>query len=218
MANLEVVANAVSKTLRRHKGKFQTFFQGWYGWEKWFQVELAYELADKGEAYVEKQCTYDKKKKLPVGKLLNSNAFIDIIFRKHNDTKGYFSAIELTVGRTKQSLRKVLSDLLKIKAIKKKDWFFRSVFVVLVFDRNYEKNTKFSKLYDRIKSEFQAKSIDLGDFSFLVFGWEPQNLINNMNDGNYAAWVESLVEIYKDFDIYPQISSKKTLAKMKVDK
>ena len=90
--------------------------------------------------------------------------------------------------------------------------------MILVFDRNHEKNTKFSKLYDRIKSELQAKSIDFGDFSFLVFGWEPQNLINNMNDGNYASWVESLVKIYKDFDIYPKISSKKTLAKTKVGK
>lgn len=212
MPNLDVVTNAVKKTLKLHKGKFQTFLKGWYGWEKWFQVELAYQLSDEGEAYVEKQYAYDERKKLPIGKLGNSNAFVDVIFRKNNDTKGWYSAIELTVGRTKQSLQKVLSDLLKIKAIRNGDWRFRSVFVILAFNNNFEKNTRYAKLFDEIKEKFDAKVIDGGEFSFLIFGWEPQNLMNKMNNDNYGAWVDALVKMYGDFDIYPKISSKKSVS------
>lgn len=215
MANMKIVKNAVNSTLKRHKGKFEKFLPGWYGWEKWFQVELAYELSSQGEAYVEKQCAYDKNKKLPIGKLQNSNAFIDIIFRKNNDIKDYFSAVELTVGRTRQSLRKVLSDLIKIKAIKNSEWKFRSVFIVLVYDSNYEKNTKFVQLYDKLIEKYNIKPIDFCGFTFLVFGWEPQGLKANMVNSSYGDWVDGLEKVYKEYGVTPKTSVKKLIKKVK---
>lgn len=213
MANSEIIKKALNKTLRRHKEKFGNFFNGWSGWEKWLQVELAYELNNHGQATVEGQYVYHKGKKLPIGKLGNSNAFIDIVFRKTNDSADYFTAIELTVGRTHKSLRKVLSDLLKIKALKKKEWEFRSVFVVLAFENNNIKNTNYVKLYSSIQEEFGVVPIEFERFTFLVFGWEPHALKSKMNNLNYGEWVKSLVKIYEDHGVIAKVATKRANAK-----
>lgn len=207
MANLEIIKKALTKTLKRHKEKFD-FFGNWNGWEKWLQVELAHELNNYGQATVEEQYIYHKGKKLPVSKLDNSNAFIDIVFRKNNDSVDFFSAIELTVGRTQKSLRKVLSDLLKIKALKKTEWEFRSVFVILAFEKNYIRKTKFVKLCESIEEQFSISPIYCSGFTFLVFGWEPHGLKSNMNNYDYTQWLHSLNKIYKQHDVIAKVSTK----------
>jgi kynureninase len=50
MSRLNSIESAVKNVKNRHKEKFKYFLSGWYGWEKWFQVELAYELSKNGEA------------------------------------------------------------------------------------------------------------------------------------------------------------------------
>lgn len=213
MANLDIIKKSLNKTLKRHKDKFENFFEDWSGWEKWLQVELAYELNNHGKATVEEQYVYHKGKRLPIGKLDNTNAFIDIVFRKKNDSTKYFTAIELTVGETQQSLRKVLSDLLKINALKQKEWEFRSVFVVLAFKNNKGRNTKFVKLYNAIQDEFDIEPIDFGCFTFLVFGWEPHALKSKMTVINYGEWIKCLKKIYKDHNIMAKVSTKKSYSK-----
>ena len=213
MANLDIIKKSLKKTLNRHKDKFENFFDGWSGWEKWLQVELAYELNNHGVATVEKQYGYHKGKRLPIGKLGNTNAFIDIVFRKKKDSTDYLTAIELTVGETQKSLRKVFSDLLKINALKQKEWDFRSVFVVLAFKNRNGRNTKFVELYNAIQYKFDIAPIDFGCFTFLVFGWEPPALKCNMNGANYGEWIESLVEIYKAHHIIAKVSTKKSYSK-----
>jgi hypothetical protein len=210
MAKLEIVKSSLKKTIKKHKEKFQSFLDGWYGWEKWLQVELAFELSKCGEVYVESRYAYNQNKKLPIGKLKNKNAFIDLIFRKHNDSKGYYSAIELTVGRTQRELRKVLLDLMKIRAVKNSKWEFRSVFVVLVYDVKVDKNTKFVNLCRDIQEEFNAETIVVEDFTFLMFGWESNNSIANMCNSGYSDRVEGLVELDKSQEVYPKMATKKS--------
>lgn len=198
MSRLNSIESAVKNVKNRHKEKFKYFFSGWYGWEKWFQVELAYELSKNGEAYVEKSFPYSKAKKVPSNRLGNSNAFIDIIYRKNKDLKNFYSAVEVTLGRSPQKLKKAHSDLLRIKALKNVDWSFRSVYVILIFDKNHDGNNNYIKLFNMIKNNHINRCITAGDFEFLIFGWDSNGRVSNINNISYGEWLDELTQIYKE--------------------
>lgn len=211
MKKLKVIQKAVDSIAKRHKGRLDSIFKDWYGWEKWFQVELTCQLRETGYAFVEDSFSFDQKKKIPIAKINNSNAFVDIVYRHKGDLKEPYSAIEITLARTEQGLRKVLADLIKVRAIKNKEWSWRSVFAVFIFKRGGGKiDSKFSRILEAICDKYGVKKITSGEFDFLVFGWEPENnKTKSMAYSEYNIWLKGLIKLYEDERVKPRVSSKK---------
>lgn len=207
----KTIEESLNKVLKQQKEKFNFFLENSYGWEKWFQIELAHELAKNGESYIETQLPYSKAKNLPIKNEGNSNAFIDIIFRKTNFTKDYYTAVEITVSKTKQGLRKALSDLLRLKAIKTKHWPFRSVYIILAYSTEYQKESKFEKIIESIEKEMIVKKITAGSFTFLIFGWNSKGHQKNMTIESYRNWLSKIVKIYRHHGIRPKLTKKSRL-------
>lgn len=211
VTKISVVQKAVKNVARRHKKRMGSFFTGWYGWEKWFQVELACELRKTGDAYIEDQFSFNKNKKLTQGRVKNSNGFIDIVYRHNGDLKAPYSAIEIKLDRTEQGLRSVLSDFQKIRAIKEREWAWRSVFSVFIFQKGGgSRGSKFSKILEAICERNGVKTFSVGEFEFLVFGWEPSNNQTKlMAYSEYKDWFKDLTKLYKEGDVQLKLTTKK---------
>lgn len=213
VAKISVVQKAVKDVAKRNKERMGSFFKDWYGWEKWFQVELACELRKYGDAFIEDQFSFNKNKKLTPGKVRNSNGFIDIVYRHDKDLKAPYSAIEIKLDRTEQGLRGVLSDLVKIRAIKNSEWNWRSVIAVFIFKKGGGSiNSKFSRILEAICENYGVKTFSVGEFDFLVFGWEPiNNQTRLMTYSQYKAWLDGLTKLYKQEDVRLNVVTKKKI-------
>lgn len=216
MKKLEAIQTAVRRVANKNKGKLDSILKDWYGWEKWFQVELVDQLQETGRAFVEEQFNLDKKKKLPLGKVKNSNAFVDIVYRHAGDLKEPYTAIEITLARTEQGLRKVLADFIKVRAIKNSEWSWRSVFAVFIFKKGGGKtDSKFARILEAIRDKNGVKKFTVGEFDFLVFGWEPENNKTKlMTYSEYNYWLKNLIQLYNAEGVQPKASTKKKLGRV----
>lgn len=217
MRKIPLIQEAVKVVAKRYKNRMNSsLMKDWYGWEKWFQVELAHHLQDGGDTNVEMQYYYNQNKKLPINKANNSSAFIDIIYRKSNDLKPFNSAIEITLDRTEQGLRKVRADLMKVRAIKNSEWDFRSVIAIFIFKKGGSKtDSKYSRIMNEIlnNKEFQGEIFTCGEFDFFTFGWEPKiSQTKFMKNSEYNSWLKKLNEIYANEGIKLKVATKKKAA------
>ena len=214
-SKIEIVNRAVRKVARRSKNRLN-FLSDSYGWEKWFQVELAYELSSQGDALTEAQRAFDGRKKLPAKKVNNSNAFIDVLFRKKNDLKGKYAAIEIKLIRTEQGLRHVLQDLIKIRGLLSSAWNFRSVIVVFVHGvKDGRRDGKFLKVKSDICAHEKVKPIKTEHFEFLVFGWEPtRDTTVKMAHETYDTWLKDIKAIFQDKKIESATLTKRVAKKV----
>ena len=199
--------------MKKNKIKLD-FLRGCYGWEKWFQVELAHMLTSHGEAHIEVPYAFDKRKKIPEKRVKNENAYIDVVFRKTNDLKNKYSAIEIKLIRTEQGLRQVLQDLVKVQAVLGSKWDFRSVIVVFIHGMENDTNTNYVKIKNKICEDYNVKPIGSEHFEFLIFGWEPKtNATGQMSHTSYQAWFKEIKEIFKKYGVTPKTMTKRVASK-----
>lgn len=211
-SKIQIINEAVRRVATGTKTKRRLdFLSGSYGWEKWFQVELAYELSSHGDALLEAQRAFDGRKQLPDKKVNNSNAFIDILFRKKNDLKEKYAAIEIKLTCTEQGLRQVLQDLVKVRALLSSVWDFRSVIVIFVHGVNDgRRDGKFIRVKTGICAHENVKPIKTEHFEFLVFGWEPaRDTTVKMSHETYDTWLEHIKAIFKSEGVEPKTLVKK---------
>ena len=171
-----------------------------FGWEKWLQVELANKLRGLGTPKFEARFPFDLTRENSVGRVKNTHAFIDIVFRKTGDRKEYDTAVELKMKSGERGLSAVLKDLTKIAAIKDDDWRFRSVVCVLVYGAKVERIGKYQKLSAVLKKECGAQVVELGKFNALVLGWNRART-PNMTPENFRKWFEKLQLLFSKHEV-----------------
>ena len=176
------------------------------GWEKWLQVELAFELSKHADVELEGSYRLDDLVPLPKQKVNFSNSFLDIVFRKKNDLKEKLNAVEIKMRRNAQGLKGVLMDLAKISAFEKAGWPFRSVTCVLVVDASTSNAAgKFAKIKNEIIE--QKDIISRGGYDFLVFGWET-NQTKRMERDSFDDWYIHLNNIFAKYGYIQKLITK----------
>lgn len=220
---ISAVVSALKKCLhKKNKEKLNWLkAQDQFHWEKWLQIELAYELANGGgDVWMEVPKQYDNRHALPSHKVKNSNAFLDIVFREKNELTDQFNAIEIKMGRTEQGLKGVLNDLGKIRALRggKNSWDFRSVTCVLVHAKNSEVQRKFGKIKTFLTNRSEGDSVTFvkGSYEFLVFGWE-ENQTKKMNKKEFSTWLRGIRDIYREAGVIPKVATKRSQKQVAVD-
>jgi hypothetical protein len=204
---IEVVANAVKKTLNRRKSILSVMAnqeKARFGWEKWLQVELAGELEKIGEPLFEVQHTYDLRMLKPKHKVRFDNYFVDIQFWHKDHLRKYVTAIELKLNSTQKGLRPALSDLIKIGATLNDKWRFRSVIAVLVFQES-ESETKYVRILRELEERYDAicNKKPCGGYDYVVFGWQ-RSSTKNMTRENYREWLSGIEGVFKGENAAPR--------------
>lgn len=206
MRKLDVINDAVKKVLKSNKCKFDSVLNGWHGWEKWFQVELTSKLQETGEAFVEDRFSFNKNKKLSFKRSKNSNGFVDVVYRHKGDLKDQYTAIEIKIN----NLKGVLGDLIKIRAIKNKEWSWRAVFVIFICNSDAVRG-KYPRAMYKICNNYTVKKQQAGDFDFFVFGWEPNsNKTEFMTYDEYKAWLDGLINLCKEEDVQLTVKNRRS--------
>jgi hypothetical protein len=211
-SQIEAISTALKTIVKRRRKVLQALReQDRFGWEKWLQVELAYELASFGKPEFEVAHTYNHTRLKPKNKKDNDQAFIDLRFRRANHLKEKFTAIEIKVNETEKGFGPLLSDFIKIDALK--DWQFRSVVAILAHGNLKESNTKFTRLREELlekkfaQEPIHAKKAGVG-FEFIVVGWE-RGLTKNMTHQSYSDWLQNLLTLCKKHDVQKMTARKR---------
>jgi hypothetical protein len=171
-----------------------------FGWEKWFQVELAHQLRDLGEPIFEVPHGYVKTVKVSPGKALNRNGFVDLEFRLDNSLRGFRAAIEIKIDTSAKGMAALMQDFKKIRAFSaaKSKWKYRSVIGVLAYEAPLEgaRKTPYVTLINELEKSNQCRvNTDNPNFHFIVLGWE-ENATQRMIRENYATWLKKLAQTY----------------------
>lgn len=194
MKKIDVIDDAVKKILEINDNKFETVLNGWYGWEKWFQVELASILKLTGDVYIEDRFSFNKNKKRTERRAKNSNGFVDIAYRHADNLRDKYVAIEIKI----KNLKGVIADLKKIRAIKNSEWTWRAVFCIYIC-KSDGCGGKYSKTIERIRDTFEVKEQKAGMFDIFIFGWEPKtDETKYMTYYEYNDWLSGLTKIFEE--------------------
>lgn len=199
-------------TLARKKEVFETLCASeYYGWEKWLQVELAVALHKQGTPEFEYRFEYDEQMPKPKSKKDRKTGLIDIKFTPKNFQQEWFTAIEIKINSTEKGLRSVLSDLIKLGAMKSEKWKFRCVTAVFVHDNRGMNNGKFKELKLALQQSgrngVSARVVPIKHTSFeaIVFGWET-GAIKKMKRDGYLEWLKKVKRIYAKYGIHPNMA------------
>lgn len=199
MKESEVIFRAIKSHLKmKTKLSFFASDKG-KGWEKWIQMELGYELYKNHDADVQFEVPYpyDKKKKVTSGKKNNANGFLDLRYRRKNCKKYLYTAVEIKMSGSPVGVRAALADLAKVRAFRSSRWDFRAVYaVVLIKEKDFEKNTKYKKLVDAlVKDKSIVKhAISWPGFKVLIIGWEAPPR-KSIKPDEFKDWVKSTLNL-----------------------
>lgn len=190
-----------------------------FGWEKWFQVELAQRLLKEfGEVFFEVPHTYTKNTKLPSGKAFNDKGFVDLEFRLKHSRRHLRAAVEIKLNRSLKGMGPLFDDFRKFAAFSgaAKNWNYRSVIGVLAYDAPgpNSRNTKFSKLVNELETQGRCKVLKTHPhFHFIVVGWE-EKATKNMTRIQFGNWLKDLETAYKQalVELKPTQLQRKALA------
>ena len=207
------VASALKRSLKRQNNILEILNeQNRFGWEKWLQVELAFELSKSNTPRFEVSYPYSQAKRRPHSKMAFSHYHIDLEFRAHNHLKDYVSAVEIKLDPTQKGLRKTLTDLRRIRATKTKSWMFRSVVIIFIYGKSDSRETKYNRLINDLQNDFKAICDSQAGYKYVVFGWE-QSLRKNMTFENYKAWLNDIEEAFRN-----HVKTVKTISPRAYDK
>ena len=215
MAQADFIFEALKTLTKKRKAVFETLYeQQRYGWEKWLQVELAFALKDSGVPEFEVAYDYDQHRLKPLGKKNFKKGFLDIQFRANGHLLDHPTAIEIKVNNTEKGFRGVLSDLIKIGAVRdlNGDWKFRCVTVIFIHGNYGSKIGKFKLIKDKLIEEKLARVHCTGNpgYEMIILGWE-KNHTANMTRDNYLKWVAKVAKIYSEFGVEPKTTHTRNL-------
>lgn len=151
-------------------------------WEKWFQMELGYELKQKYST-VQFEVPYEKNGQCKRQKNKNGGR-IDLVV--NGDT-----AIELKFGQKITQAASVFKDIEKAKSIKKSKWPYRRFYFILLYRKTLKKTGKNNILFSELLSKFSqeiklldgrnTKNYEPNEFKCIILEWkyDPHNQTQN---------------------------------------
>lgn len=208
----EIVKNLLGKTVNKNCKKFECLAEQGHGWEKWFQMELVACLKESGvdEVFVEKGFIYDSRKLNTVERVENEykTARIDLSFRSENGDPRSYTGIELKLAKRSNGLKEVLKDIIKLRAIKKSDWRFDSLFFVLMC-KNQEifRESKYDKILADLRSIrpsicYRVNFNRTPGFYAIVIYWDSEWAGDLGRVESYNAWCQKVLRAFEGHDSF----------------
>lgn len=207
----QYVFDAINETVSRNQEQLHLLGEAKNHWEKWFQVELATTLSRmeaKDIALEYSECGFDSRKKNTPNRTESEykTAQIDIVFRRKLESKGKLVGIELKQTRSVQGIKSMLSDMVKINALKGSDWPFRELYFVLLCYEDDRERRKYGDLLTELTNHEQLTSAlfsfeSVPQLQCLVVYWEPGNTIENMSIESYKKWYAEIDTLIKKYEL-----------------
>lgn len=213
------LSSVIKKTVRKNKNELDFLLQRRNRWEKWFQVELATELVrnDAQDVWLEYDNRLDSRKKNTNFRTEHNftTAHVDLIFRMKDSTKGKFIGVELKQGNSCEKIQEVFEDIIKIRAIKKSKWPYRSLNFVLLYPET-QRSSKYQRLLEDLarklkEEEFEpCVDIDFKEYSSIeeahglhcfILTWDAGCLQKNMTFDRFHQWFKVIQPVFEEHGI-----------------
>lgn len=213
------LATVIKKTVRKNRDELDFLLKCSNRWEKWFQVELATELIRNNarDVKLEFMSPLDTRKK-------NTNfrsehnfttAHLDITFRMKDATKGKYVGVELKQGNSSKDIQEVFKDIIKIRAIQKSQWPYRSLNFVFLYSEG-KRSSKYDRLIKALDKKLKEEEydpcvdIDFKKYSSMenahglhcfILTWDAGSLQKNMSFERFHKWFKIVQPVFKEFGI-----------------
>lgn len=213
------LSSIVKKTVRKNKDELDFLLQHPNRWEKWFQVELATELVrnEARDVWLEYDSPLDSRKKNTNFRTEHNftTAHLDLIFRMKDTTKGKFIGVELKQGNSCKEIQEVFKDIIKIRAIQKSKWPYRSLNFIFLYPEG-ERSSKYNRLMEALAKKLKEEEyepcvdIDFKEYSSLeevhglhcfILTWDAGSLQKNMTFDRFHQWFKVIQPVFKEFGI-----------------
>lgn len=130
--NLEFLKTKLKEAVRSNLCKFKIILPEKNHWEKWFQIELAFKLAqsDLNEVCLERKIEFNKNKSNTKDRVENDSksGSVDIAYRPKKVRTNCYIGVELKQNKGLNGLKSLLKDIIKLHAAKKSVWDYRALF------------------------------------------------------------------------------------------
>lgn len=213
------LVTVIKKTVRKNKDELEFLLKGSNRWEKWFQVEFASELIqnDARDVKLEYMSPLDGRKKITNFRAEHNftTAHLDITFRMKDFTKGKYVGVELKQGNSSKDIQEVFKDIVKIRAIQKSQWPYRSLNFVFLYPEG-KRSSKYDRLIEtldkKLKEEEYAPCIDI-DFKkyssmeiahglhCFILTWDAGRLQRNMTFEQFHKWLQVVQPVFEEFGV-----------------
>lgn len=144
--NLEFLKTKLKEAVRSNLGKFKIILPEKNHWEKWFQIELAFKLAqsDLNEVCLERKIEFNKNKSNTKDRVENDfkSGSVDIAYRPKKVRTNCYIGVELKQNKGLNGLKSLLKDIIKLHAAKKSVWDYRALFFVLLCTEDGKNNSR----------------------------------------------------------------------------
>lgn len=173
------------------------------GWERWFQFELMQALNDNDYVpFAEQSFSKDQRS----SKIKKTNR-LDIICTKYNHLTDYQIGIEIKVHPyMSYSIAGILTDFSGFTQIHEKIWNLRGVIGIAIYSKKItdeSKKSKYKNFTARLIEKHLAYPVDIGDWSFLLFGWDADKIKTEHKERkkSYSVYFAELKNIANEFEI-----------------
>lgn len=213
------LSSVIKKTVRKNKNELDFLMKRPNRWEKWFQVELATELVrnDAQDVWLEYDNRLDSRKKNTNFRTEHNftTAHIDLIFRMKDSTKGKFIGVELKQGNSCEKIQDVFEDIIKIRAIQKSKWPYRSLNFVLLYPET-QRSSKYHRLLEALAKKLKEEEyepcvdIDFKEYSSMeeahglhcfILTWDAGCLQKNMTFDRFHRWFKVIQPVFEKHGI-----------------
>lgn len=195
------IINRLIHLLDSNHEKISFFLSQDKKWEKWFQMELGYEL--KKRSTVQFEVPYEKNKQCKKQKNKNGGR-IDLVLDGN-------IAIELKFGQKITQAASVFKDIEKARSIKKANWPYERFYFILLYRRPLKKTGKNSILFNQLLKEFpqevklldgsKTQNYEQNEFKCLILEWKYNpNLTTRDPAIQMSKWCSKLLKYKENFE------------------
>lgn len=204
----QYVLKLIKDIFNKNIDKFDLFSDGDNHWEKWFQIELASRLRKEKarEVKLEYRFLFDGKKKNTTFRAKKGAAkgYIDLVYRPKYASLDYYVGIELKQTKSLQGLVRLMEDVVKLRAARKTEWNFRSLYFVLLCKEPKVRN-KFVRLLEDLEAikpiTCSTLKFDRGaGFWAVVLYWDPNKYKSSCDIQLYEEWFGKIEECFVKHD------------------
>ena len=175
-----------------------------FGWENWLQMELLYLMSTQdpgGEYWVEDSMSIDRRSFK--GRSGKSDARVDLAYRRINEERGVYNAIELKLKKTPAALvTGMLRDLDRLASVRPNQFNFRSITSIGLCPGQVAPLSKWLKVATDVNKENLDNGCPrgFGKYRLVILHWESGRVGYarsgcNVARDNFRDWLNSNVRM-----------------------
>lgn len=211
-----LIVNAITELFSNHSKEIINLCKSGHRNEKWFQFEIAKRLETSSikSVSIEQQIKFDGRKKNTKDRIKNgrTKGLIDIALIPKHVRRDPIIGIELKHGADLGNLYNLLEDIIKLHAVCLSEWQFRSLYFVLIFENNNQRESKYSNILHslkQIKPEccYDLSFNEIGNLRVVIVCWESSFYKTSSSIESFNTWYSEIENIMRRYNIYNNIIS-----------